>query len=204
MFALKSLPALSLQSGQFGTVAEVRLTTTRTLPGAISPLVTGADVIALGVPSGPRVGQLLRQVNMVLAAYTRAQALSALIVGVICGVGFALMKLPNAAMFGIVAGLLETIPIAGPLAVAISATSVASPSQVLLVLAFLGALRVLQDYVIYPRLIRQALHLHPIGVVLAIWFGAMAGGVVGVCLAVPTVGVLQVAWRQYQIGRAHV
>ena len=145
-----------------------------------------------------RTDQLLRQVNMVLAAYTRAQALSALIVGVICGVGFALMKLPNAAMFGIVAGLLETIPIAGPLAVAISATSVASPSQVLLVLAFLGALRVLQDYVIYPRLIRQALHLHPIGVVLAIWFGAMAGGVVGVCLAVPTVGVLQVAWRQYR------
>ena len=60
---------------------------------------------------------------MVLAAYTRAQATSALIVGIICGVGFALMKLPNAAMFGIVAGLLEMIPIAGPLAVAISATA---------------------------------------------------------------------------------
>ena len=145
-----------------------------------------------------RTDQLLRQVNMVLAAYTRAQALSALIVGVICGIGFALMKLPNAAMFGIVAGLLETIPIAGPLAVAITATSVASPSQVILVLAFLGTLRMVQDYVIYPRLIRQALHLHPLAVVLAIWFGAMLGGVVGVCLAVPTVGVLQVAWRHYR------
>lgn len=145
-----------------------------------------------------RTDQLLRQVNMVLAAYTRAQALSALIVGVVCGVGFALMKLPNAAMFGIVAGLLETVPIAGPLAVAISATSVASPSQVILVLAFLGTLRMVQDYVIYPRLIRQALHLHPLAVVLAIWFGAMLGGVVGVCLAVPTVGVLQVAWRHYR------
>lgn len=149
-----------------------------------------------------RTDQLLRQVNMVLAAYTRAQALSALIVGVICGIGFALMKLPNAAMFGIVAGLLETIPIAGPLAVAITATSVASPSQVILVLAFLGTLRMVQDYVIYPRLIRQALHLHPLAVVLAIWFGAMLGGVVGVCLAVPTVGVLQVAWRHYREYRA--
>jgi predicted PurR-regulated permease PerM len=145
-----------------------------------------------------RTDQFLRQVNMVLAAYTRAQALSALIVGVICGIGFAVMKLPNAAMFGIVAGLLETIPIAGPLAVAISATSVASSSQLLLVLAFLGALRVLQDYVIYPRLIRQALHLHPIAVVSAIWFGALVGGVVGVCLAVPTVGVVQVAYRHYR------
>ena len=105
-------------------------------------------------------------------------------------------------MFGIVAGLLETIPIAGPLAVAISATSVASPRQVLLVLAFLGSLRVLQDYVVYPRLIRRAMHLHPVGVVLAIWFGALVGGVVGVCLAVPTVGVLQMAWRHYRDYRA--
>ena len=149
-----------------------------------------------------RTDQFLRHVNMVLAAYTRAQAVSALIVGIICGIGFALMKLPNAAMFGIVAGLLEAVPIAGPLAVAISATAVASSSQVLLVLAFLGGLRVLQDYVIYPRLIRRAMHLHPIAVVVAIWIGATIGGIVGVCLAVPTVGVLQVTYRHYREYRA--
>ena len=145
-----------------------------------------------------RTDEFLRHVNRVLAAYTRAQSLSALIVGVICGVGFAIMKLPDAAMFGIVAGLLEVIPIAGPLAVAISATAVAPSSQVLVVLAFLGALRVIQDYVIYPRLIRRTMHLHPIAVVAAIWTGATLGGVVGVCLAVPTVGVLQVTYRHYR------
>ena len=149
-----------------------------------------------------RTDQLLRNVNMALAAYTRAQAISALVVGVTCSVGFALMELPNAAMLGIVAGLLETIPIAGPLAVAISATSVASSSQVVLVLAFLGALRVVQDYVIYPRLIREALHLHPIAVVVAIWLGATLGGVMGVCLAVPSVGILQVTYRHVREYRA--
>lgn len=149
-----------------------------------------------------RTDQLLRNLNMVLAAYTRAQAISALLVGVTCGLGFALMELPNAAMLGIVAGLLETIPIAGPLAVAISATSVASSTQVLLVLAFLGAVRVVQDYVIYPRLIRQALHLHPIAVVVAIWLGATLGGVMGVCLAVPLVGILQVTYRHVREYRA--
>ena len=101
-------------------------------------------------------------------------------------------------MLGIVAGLLETIPIAGPLAVAISATAVAPTSKLLLVLAFLGSLRVLQDYVVYPRLIRHAMHLHPVAVVVAIWLGAMLGGIIGVCLAVPTVGVLQVAHRHYR------
>ncbi len=144
-----------------------------------------------------RTDQFLQHVNMVLAAYTRAQAVSALIVGVVCGFGFALMKLPNAAMLGIVAGLLEMVPIAGPIAVAISATAVASHGKVVLVLAFLGALRIVQDYVIYPRLIGRAIHLHPIAVVLAIWVGAWAGGIVGVCLAIPVVGVLQVALRHW-------
>ncbi len=147
-----------------------------------------------------RTDQFLQQVNAVLAAYTRAQALSALIIGTICGIAFALLQIPNAAMLGIVAGLLELVPIAGPIAVAITATSLA-PHRVLLLLAFLGGLRVLQDYVVYPRLIRRAMHLHPVAVVLAIWMGAWVGGVVGVCLAVPVVGILQVAlrhWREYR------
>ena len=59
----------------------------------------------------------------------------------------------------------------------------------------------LQDYVIYPRLISRALHLHPLAVVLAIWAGAAVGGLVGLCLAVPVVGTLQVTrchWREYR------
>ncbi|MGE3512080.1 MAG: AI-2E family transporter [Vicinamibacterales bacterium] len=148
-----------------------------------------------------RTDQFLRQVNLVLAAYTRAQAISALFVGTICGLCFVLLRLPNAAMLGIVAGLLELVPIAGPLAVAISATSVASSGQVVIILAFLGGLRIVQDYVVYPRLIRRAMHLHPLAVVAAIWLGAALGGIVGVLLAVPTVGILQVArrqWREYR------
>lgn len=143
-----------------------------------------------------RTDQFLRQVNMVMAAYTRAQAISALFIGVVCGLFFVALRLPNAAMLGIVAGMLEFVPIAGPLAVAISATSVATTGQVPLILGFLGGLRILQDYVVYPRLIRQAMHLHPLAVVAAIWIGAAVGGIVGVLMAVPTVGILQVALRQ--------
>ena len=44
------------------------------------------------------------------------------------------------------------------------------------------------------------MHLHPLAVVAALWVGAGLGGVVGVCLAVPLVGMLQVIhrhWREY-------
>ena len=92
------------------------------------------------------------------------------------------------------------LPLAGPLITAVVATSMA-PDRALSILFVLGGLRLLQDYVIYPRLISQALHLHPLAVVLAIWAGAALGGLVGVCLAVPVVGTLQVTrrhWREYR------
>ena len=92
------------------------------------------------------------------------------------------------------------MPLAGPIVAAVVATA-AAPDRVVGVLLFLLALRVLQDYVVYPRLIKRTLHLHPLAVVLAIWAGAAMGGVVGVCLAVPIVGLIKAAhrhWREYR------
>ena len=83
---------------------------------------------------------------------------------------------------------------------AVVATAMA-PERVVAVLVFLAALRLLQDYAIYPRLISRAMHLHPLAVVVALWAGAALGGLVGVCLAIPIVGVMQVTyrhWREYR------
>jgi predicted PurR-regulated permease PerM len=147
-----------------------------------------------------RVDEFLRNLNMLLAAYTRAQTLSAFIVGMSCWIGFALLGLPYPGTLGLAAGILEMVPLAGPIVTAVVATSVA-PDRALPVLGFLAALRVVQDYAVYPRLISRALHLHPLAVVVALWAGAGLGGLVGVCLAVPVVGTLQVTrrhWREYR------
>jgi predicted PurR-regulated permease PerM len=148
-----------------------------------------------------RGDEFLRHVNSLLAAYTRAQVLSGFIVGFICWAGFAMLRLPYPGTLGFVAGVLEIVPLAGPVIVAVVATAMA-PASVLPVLAFLAGLRVVQDYLIYPHLISQAMHLHPVAVVLALWTGAAVGGVVGICLAIPVVGVLQVAWRHWREYRA--
>jgi predicted PurR-regulated permease PerM len=146
-----------------------------------------------------RGDEFLRHVNSLLAAYTRAQVTSGFIVGFFCWIGFAVLRLPYPGTLGFVAGVLEIIPLAGPIVMAVIATAMA-PDRALAVLAFLAALRVVQDYAIYPRLISNAMHLHPVAVVLALWAGAAIGGLIGVCLAIPVVGVLQVAyrhWREY-------
>jgi predicted PurR-regulated permease PerM len=147
-----------------------------------------------------RGNEFLRNLNSLLAAYTRAQAMSGVIVGLLCWIGFAALRLPYPGTLALAAGLLEMIPLAGPLIMAVVATAMV-PDRVLAVLAFLALLRVAQDYVIYPRLIQRAMKLHPLAVVFALWAGAALGGLVGVCLAVPIVGMLQVTirhWREYR------
>jgi predicted PurR-regulated permease PerM len=139
-------------------------------------------------------------INATLAAYIRAQLVACLLIGTVCTVGFAVIGLPYALLLGVVAGLLEFIPLVGPLLVAVLATIIAGFSSVRQAIAaavFLGVLRIVHDYVTYPRLIRHGIHLHPLAVILAILSGAELAGVAGIFLAIPVIAVLAVAYRHW-------
>ena len=63
------------------------------------------------------------------------------------------------------------------------------------------ALRIVQDYVVYPRLVRRGMHLSTPAVILTIWIGAALAGAAGVILALPVAGFLSVSlrhWREYR------
>jgi predicted PurR-regulated permease PerM len=66
-----------------------------------------------------------------------------------------------------------------------------------LVLLFLGILRIVQDYFIYPRLIGQGIHLHPLAVIFAILAGHELAGITGIFLAIPVVAILTVSYRHW-------
>jgi predicted PurR-regulated permease PerM len=157
--------------------------------------------ILLTLPRGRlrgRGAELFEDINDTLAAYMRAALLACLLVGVLCTIGFVLIGVPYALLFGAVAGLLEFIPLVGPLAVALGATLVTSfhsINQALWVATFLAVLRLAQDYVVFPRLVRRGIHMHPLGVILAILSGAELAGMAGIFLAVPAVAVLSVMHR---------
>ncbi|HEY6220965.1 MAG TPA: AI-2E family transporter, partial [Candidatus Eisenbacteria bacterium] len=160
------------------------------------------------VPRGRLRGRghdLFQDINNTLAAYVRAQLIACLIIGVACTVGFTLIGVPYAVVLGILAGLLEFIPLAGPLAIGALAVVFAgfhSGGQAGATLLFLVVLRIVEDYVIYPRIIGKGIHLHPLAVILAILCGAELGGVPGIFLSIPVVAVLSVAYRHWREHRA--
>lgn len=149
--------------------------------------------------------RMLEELNATMAAYVRAQLLACVLIGTICGVGFAALGVPYAVLLGVLAGILEFVPLVGPLVLAAVASIVAAlhaPIMVLWVIGFLGDLRVVQDYVIYPRLIRRGITLHPLAVIVAVMIGAELDGVAGMFLAVPTVAIATVVYRHWLECRA--
>lgn len=148
-----------------------------------------------------RVTVFLKDVSATLAGYIRAQLLACLIVGVVVGVGLWLLGVPYSLVLAVAAGVLEFVPVVGPLVLGLIAMLVASFyswQAALLVAGFLALFRLIHDYVIYPRLVSQGVEIHPIVVVLAVLSGAELGGVTGVFLSVPLTALLLVCWRHWR------
>jgi predicted PurR-regulated permease PerM len=149
-------------------------------------------------PSGmwrARAESFLEDVNKTLAAYTRAQLISCFLIGAVCFLGFYLLDLTYALLLGILAGILEFIPLIGPLVLAVTATTIGafySPWQALYVATFLIVLRIIHDYVTYPRIVREGIHLHPLAIVLSVLAGEQIAGITGVFLSIPVVALLTV------------
>jgi len=148
-----------------------------------------------------RGDEFFQDINSTLAAYIRAQLTACLFIGVVCALGFTLLGLPSPLVLGLIAGVFEFIPLVGPLGIAViaavAATLHAGPFSALIVLLFLGVLRIVQDYFVYPRLIGQGIHLHPLAVIIAILSGAELAGIAGIFLAIPVVAILTVSYRHW-------
>jgi len=148
-----------------------------------------------------RGDEFFQDINSTLAAYIRAQLTACLFIGVVCAIGFTLLGLPSPLVLGIIAGVCEFVPLVGPLLVALLAAVAAmlhgGAFSAFMALLFLAVLRIAQDYFVYPRLIGQGIHLHPLAVILAILSGAELAGVAGIFLAIPVVAILTVSYRHW-------
>jgi predicted PurR-regulated permease PerM len=139
-----------------------------------------------------------RQIRRVWVAYFRGQLVLSLLIGLITGVGAAVLGLPGALLLGILAGLLEVLPNIGPILAAIPAillalvqgSSVLSVSNLvfaLIVALFYLVVQQLENSIIVPRLIGQAVDLPPILVMAGVFVGASVGGILGAFMAAPII-----------------
>jgi predicted PurR-regulated permease PerM len=157
-------------------------------------------IVALPFRIRLRGHRLFEEINATLAAYVRAQLLACALVGSLCGLGLAALGVPYPVLLGALAGVLEFVPLVGPLLFATVAVivGVLHPHvPIVWIMVFLVLLRVVEDYVIYPRLIHHGVEIHPLAVIVAVLAGAELGGVAGMFLAIPGAAIVSVVFRHW-------
>ena len=106
---------------------------------------------------------------------------------------------PYAFALGALGGVLEFLPAVGWIASAAMILTIGflTHSHWIWMAGLVVVWRIVQNYVISPRIMGKNLELHPLSVVVALMVGAQVGGIAGLYISVPTVAVLRIVWSEY-------
>lgn len=133
--------------------------------------------------------------SRVLGGYLRGQLIMAVTIGIMAGVGVALLGLPYPIVIGVLAGLFELVPMFGPILAAAPAVLVGTFQgfpTVLWVIIFFIIIQQFESNVLGPRITGHAVGLHPLGAMFALLAGFQVAGVLGGLFAVPLAGIIWV------------
>lgn len=144
---------------------------------------------------------LFAQVNTLLGRYVRGQMFLIGVMSTVTFIGLSVLQIPFALLLGLMTGVLEVIPIVGPITAGAIACLVAlghpAPwglSQiwyVAIVAAMYTVLRHSEDYFVIPLVIGRIVKLHPAVVIFSLLTGGALYGLLGVLVAVPVAATLR-------------
>jgi predicted PurR-regulated permease PerM len=149
-----------------------------------------------------------REVDRILSAWVRGQALCCLLLALYYAAGLTVAGLDLGLIVGLTAGILSFIPYVGSITGGVTAIGLALAqfpqwTGVAVVAGVLVVGQILEGYVIYPRFLGDRVELPAVWVIFALFAGGAAFGFLGVMLAVPvaaTIGVLTRFWlRRYLV-----
>jgi predicted PurR-regulated permease PerM len=145
---------------------------------------------------------VLGDLNAMLAHFIRAQLTLAGLSLLAYVLFMGLMRFPYALVLGSAGGIMEFIPVVGPLVAAalfLSVGVLTGYRHWVLLLVFLGSWRLIQDYVVSPRVMGESVELHPLAAIFGVLAGAEIAGVLGVYLSIPVMASLRIVWRRWRL-----
>lgn len=151
-----------------------------------------ASFLALVIPvqHRARVVRAAREMRRETVNFLRGQLLVSAAVGALTALGLLLTRTPAWLLLGLLMGVLELIPYAGPMIAGTLAVLMALQGGIIRALWTLGILIAVQQLdggLLSPRLLSGATRLHPLIVLMAISAGGMLAGASGMLLALPVV-----------------
>lgn len=166
-------------------------------------LATGDNLLRRAVSATPKLRNkvtvvgITREVEEEISHYFFSISLINTAAGMAVGTTMWLLDMPNPALWGVLAGLLNFVPVIGPLACATVVALAAvvtfdAPLQVALPPSLYLTIHVLESQVITPFFVARRLVLNPLAVLLSIVVWTWMWGVAGALLAVPMLATLKI------------
>ena len=137
---------------------------------------------------------MLHTLERVVGGYIRGQLILSTFVGIVVGVGMTIFHVPYAVLLGVLAFVLEFIPVLGTLTSGAICFLIALTQGWLiavLVLGYFVVVHIVEGDILSPRIVGKAVGLHPIVSLAALIAGAELFGIIGALLASPVAGVIQ-------------
>lgn len=155
--------------------------------------------------------RILREFYRIWQAYLRGQIVLGLVIGGAVWVSLSILGVQNAFGLGVLSGVLEFLPVIGPFIGTVAAALVAifqpanylglSPlTYMLIVVGVMMIIQQIENNILVPRIVGEALDLHPLVVIIGVFMGGSLAGLIGAILAAPVLATIKLlgsyAWRK--------
>ncbi len=146
------------------------------------------------------ISELISAMETKVGAYIAGQGILMLVVGIMALIAYSLIGLPYVLVLAVVAGVMEAVPLIGPLLGAIPAVLVAlslGPDKLVWVIIATVVIQQLENSILVPRIMRKAVGVNPFVTLLALFALGSLLGVAGALMAIPIAAILQILVNRY-------
>jgi len=191
----------SVANGFFTAVVILLLAAYWTLDG---PRTIRALLLLAPKDQRENIRELIAAMETKVGAYLAGQGILMLVVGLMALVAYWLIGLPYVLVLAFVAGIMEAVPLIGPLLGAIPAALVAlslGPDKLIWVIVATVVIQQLENSVLVPRIMRQAVGVNPFVTLLALFAFSSLLGTAGALMAIPLAAMIQILLNRFVFHR---
>ncbi len=154
------------------------------------------------IPQDRREGisELILAMETKVGFFIAGQGVLCLVIGIMAMVAYLLIGLPNALVLALLAGVLEAVPMIGPLLGAIPAALVAfsiAPDKLIWVIVATVVIQQLENSLLVPRVMRRAVGVNPFVTLLALFAFSSLFGIAGAFMAIPMAAIIQLLLNRF-------
>ncbi len=146
------------------------------------------------------ISELISAMESKVGFYIAGQGILCLVIGIMALLAYLLIGLPNALVLALMAGVLEAVPMIGPLLGAIPAALVAlsiAPDKLVWVIVATVVIQQLENSLLVPRVMSKAMGVNPFVTLLALFAFSSLFGIAGALMAIPMAAIIQLVLNRF-------